>query len=314
VRKVDEIFSKNNENLKGLFRSEDDFLEFLKVSRRIVFSKKEYFLIAGMLIVLLLTNSSFVDLTTGKAIEILHVTPAIDLLESCYSYVYWAVIAASFVSSMIWTILGISVAMFMLGRERKHMKISRTIAELKKTLRNYGRKEFDDVDFSSFDFSFGNLKDGLNPLVRMVHELSVTIAGFGLLYSTPAIIYFFATHDISPNIYYGFCVFTAALSCLVLFSGEIGIRGIWTSSKDDALVMLEQLCDRVKFECMKSIVSSQDHHSRENLQKDVTFIRATIDDLKTLKASGLTMSSVVRIFTTIVLPYIPLITKLLGLY
>ena len=314
-RRVNEIFSNKNEKLKSLFTNDQCFEKFVRTVRTIIFSRTEYFLIVGVLIFLLVTDGSFVDIfIKGRAFEILQGIQPIVLAENVYAYVFWRIIAASFFCSMIWAVLGIVAGTILLGMERNNFGISKSILELKKMLSGFNEDKVRNLDFSSIDLSFGKLKDGLSPFIRMTRELSLAIATFGFVYSVPAIVYFFVTHNISNSIYYGFCFFAALMSCLVLIVGEVGIRGIWNMAKDEAMVMLEQLCDRVKMDCMKSIVSLQDFHSRENLQKDVTFVRTTIEDLKGLKTSEFTISTLARVLTTIILPYIPLIAKLLGLY
>lgn len=315
ILRVEEIFSERNEQLKSLFVSGDNYLRYLRSVRSLMFSKKEYILIAAMWLFLLVTNGFFQDvILKGRIVDFLQQSQLVDLIEGFFLWTYWSLVVGLVAASLIWIISAIMIACFMLGKETRNLKISSSIVELKSRLNCLSEKDENGSDYSAIDLSFGKLKEGLKPLVKMTHELSLAIASIALVYSLPAIIYFFTTHDLSPYAYYGFCIFTAVLSCAVLISGEIGIRNIWVSSKDDALVMLEQLCDKVKIDCMKSIVSFQDFHSRENLQKDVTFVRTAIDDLKNLKASDVTMSSFARILTTIILPYIPLIAKLLGLY
>jgi hypothetical protein len=280
-----------------------------------MFSKKEYVFVVAMWLFVLVTNGFFQDvIVKGRIVDFLQQSQLVDLIEGSLLWAYWSLAVGSIAASLIWIISAIMIACFMLGRETRNLRISSSIAELKNRLSCPNQSDEIGSDFGAIDLSFGKLKEGLKPLLKLTHELSLAIASVALVYSLPAIIYFFVTHDLSPYAYYGFCIFAAVLSFAVLVSGEIGIRSIWVSSKDDALVMLEQLCDKVKIDCMKSIVSFQDFHSRENLQKDVTFVRTAIDDLKNLKASEVTMSSFARILTTIVLPYIPLIAKLLGLY
>lgn len=315
VRGSDDTFSEKNNKLRNLFENRADCSRFLNSSRKMIFNRKEYFLIVSLTLSLIATNPSFQDLTVrGKATEILQKTSVLELVKTSYTFVYWVLIVGPVLLSMVWAILGITAATFMLGREKDKLRISRTIAELKRKLSAAGKNKADRLDFSPVELSFSKLKEGLIPVLKLIHKLSLVIASFGLLYSVPAIVYFFATHDISPYIYYGFCIFVAVLSCAVLAFGELATRGIWKSSKDDAVLMLEELCDKVKLECMKSLVRSEDFDSRENLQKDVTFLRTAIDDLKNLKTSELTFSTTAKILTTIILPYIPLVTKLLGFY
>jgi len=103
---------------------------------------------------------------------------------------------------------------------------------------------------------------------------------------------------------------------MVFIIAELGTYRIWNSSKDETLVLLEQLSDKVKFECIKSIFSSQDPPSTdttEHLEKDANFIRSVIEDLRKLECTHFTVSSVAKLLGAVVLPFVPLIIyKLLA--
>jgi hypothetical protein len=100
----------------------------------------------------------------------------------------------------------------------------------------------------------------------------------------------------------------------VFMATEFGMRRIWVDSKNEALSVLEQLCDRVKMRCVNSICRLENYQSREDSAKDVAFVRSAISDLKEIKTSDLTSRTVGQIAATVVLPYIPLILKVFGLY
>jgi len=314
VKRVDEIFSEGKSKVKDLFKSDRDFSLFAKKSKGMIRSSKEYYFIIAFLIFLFIMNPTTQDIVRGKANEIMQNALAIDSIYKFYYSIYFGLFVAIIIASIIYSIIGFIAIMVSINKEKYTLKITKSIEEFKKALSLLKTKGKAETGFDFIDLSFGELKEALTPLQKLGYDLAVSCATFGLAFSTPGIIYFFITHDLSNMVYFGLIVFVAFLSLSILVATEFGIGRVWTSSKSEATSVLEQLCDRVKLRCVKSICTLEDFQSRENSVKDVAFVRSTISDLREIRTSDFTARTVAQIITTLVLPYIPLVLKILGLY
>jgi hypothetical protein len=314
VKRVNEVFSEDRSRAKDLFGSAKDFTAFAKKSREIVRSGREYYLIVAFLILLLTAHPTIHAIAGGKINEILRNALTFESVFQLYVGIYWGILVGTFSASMVYSVIGFIAVMFSLNREKAKLRISNSIEEFRKALTLLRAKGKAEIDFDLVDLSFGELKDDMTPFQKLGYDLAVGCAVIGLAYSTPGIIYFLITHDLSNMIYYGFIVFVAALSLGVFIATEFGVKRVWANSKSEALSVLEQLCDRVKVRCVKSICKLESYESREDSAKDVAFVRSAISDLKEIKTSDLTSKTIAQIATTVVLPYIPLVLKVLGLY
>jgi len=315
-----EIFSDENENFAGLFVEKDKYSRFLRVSRRRIFAKNEYYFSFLGSFGISLPISYILDLIRGTKLEFylqsLQRTPVLVTVANAYVVLYW-VFVESILLSVVWVILGMTVALYDVGKERINLEITKSNKELRKIIHEAKEKGISRLHLESADLSFGRLKWGLLPLTDFVFMLSLKIAVVGLFTSVPAILYYMLSPGKnSAVVWYGTCSFIGVLSFIVFIIAQLGTYRIWNDSKDETLVLLEQLCDKVKFECIKSIFSSRDPRSRENtenLEKDTNFIRTTIDDLKKLECTHFTVSSVGKLLGAVILPFVPLIVyKLLG--
>jgi hypothetical protein len=317
-----EIFSKDNESLRGLFIREKEYVSFLRNSKKRIYSANEYYFTFIISIGIILPSGYIMDLakgttTLGFYLQALQKTPLLVTLTNAYITLYWTLVE-TILFSVVWLILGMTVALYNLGKEKANLDITRSNLELKKTIHEAKQKEISKLDLESADLSYGRLKCGLLPVADFVFTLALKIAVVGLFYSVPAMLYFiFSPLRYTGVVWYGLCSFSAVLSCMVFVIAQLGTYKVWNGSKDQTLVLLEQLCDKVKFECIRSMFSPQDFPSRERterLEKDTNFIRSTIDDLRRLECTHFTVSSVAKLIGAVVLPFVPLIIyKLLGI-
>lgn len=314
VKRVDEIFSEDRGKAKDLFSDNKNFSAFAKKSKETVHSKREYYFIIAFLVFLAVAHPTTSAIIQGRANGIIQNALTFGSMLQLYFAIYWGILVGIIAASIIYSVVGFIAVMFSLNREKDAFKISKSIGEVKTALALLKAKGKAEIDFDFVDLSFGELKETLTPFQRLGYDLAIGCATIGLAYATPGIAYFLITHDLSNTVYYGLIVFVAVLSITVFMATEIGIRRVWGNSKSEALLVLEQLCDRVKLRCVKSICKLESYQAREDSAKDVAFVRSTISDLKDIKTSDLTSRTVAQIATTVVLPYIPLILKVLGLY
>jgi len=318
-RRLNEVISKENDGLRNLFVDESKFVDFIERTRRMIFSRKEYFLVVSVPIALLfLPGGPLWDWVRGEVgISSLSRMSVLEFFERTYSSVYWTLVI-SVLLSVVWLILGITSSFYALGKEKDNLAVSRAIKEFKKTIQDAQLGDLGSRSLLSMDMSFGRLKEGVAPVANFVFILSTKVALVGLFSSIPAVANYLLTHDFSAT-WYGLCVFTAVLSFMVFTIGQLGVSLVWNSSKDETLVIFEQLCDKAKFDCMKSIFcsgnppSKKDLEHRTHLEREVSFMRTTIDDLKRLEACNFTLSAVAKLFAAAILPFIPLVIyRLIG--
>ena len=297
LRKMNTILSKEDSPLRSLFIEQTRFDNFVQSVRGIVFNAKEYFIVFGIPIILAQIGL-YQLLTQSKNL--------IDSARSAYFLLYWGVIFTVCLS-LVWAILGFSISLNRLGREKENLEISKSVREFKKLVHFYKDKSTKKIDLGSIDFSFGKLKEAISPLADFLYTLSLKIAVFGFLFSTPQILEYALTGSIYNLTYASSCAFTGFLSVIVFAFAQLGMSKIWNSSKDEALLAYEQLCEHIKQMGVGSIVSSRNPHAREKLEKDAAFIRNTIDDLKRLEATKFNTSSITKLSITIFLPLITVV-------
>jgi len=315
-----EIFSKDNESLGGLFVEKEKYESFIRISKNRIASSNEYYFSFLISFGIILPSGYVLDLVRGATfysyLQALQRTPLLVTIENAYVGLYWTFVE-SILLSVVWVILGMTVALYNLGKERPNFEVTKSNCEIMKIIHESKERGISRLRLESADFSFGRLKCGLLPMADFVFMLSIKIALVGFFVSIPAILYYVLSPlRYSALVWYGLCSFTAVLSFMVFIIAELGTYRIWNSSKDETLVLLEQLSDKVKFECIKSIFSSQDPSSRdpiEHLEKNANFIRSVIDDLRKLECTHFTVSSVAKLLGAVVLPFVPLIIyKLLA--
>ncbi len=313
-KSVHEILDENNGKARDLFSNREDFSKFAKRSRNTIHSKKEYYFVVTFLFLLLTSNSTTVLIMQGRIFEVVHNALTIDSINGLYYAVYWGIFVGTIVASIIYSMAGFMVVTLSLNRGKKTFRISKSIVEVKKALALLRSKATAEFEFDFADLSFGELKEALKPFQRLGYDIAIGCALVGLAYAAPGIPLFIITHDLSNWLYYGFIAVIAGLSLAVFIATEIGVRTVWVDLKSEALSVLEQLCDRVKLRCVKSMCKLESYQSREDSAKDVAFVRSAILDLKDTKTSDLTSRTIAQIATTVVLPYIPVVLKILGLY
>jgi hypothetical protein len=320
VRRFDETVSTENNALRNLFVDGNKSIDFIERTRRMIFSRKEYYLAIGVPIALLfLPSGPLWDFVIGKAsFSSLSGMSRLEIFERSYGSLYWTLVL-SVLFSLVWLILGITSSLHALGKEKGNLAVSRAIRQFRDAIRSPNKSDLGSQSFLSMDMSFGRLKEGVSPLANFVFILSTKIALVGFFSSIPALANYFLTGDFAV-VWYGLCISTGILSFMVFTIGQLGISMIWNSSKDEALVIFEQLSDQVKFDCMNSIIcsssppSKKDLEYRAHLEREASFMRTAIDDLRKLEACNFTLSAVARLFAAAVLPFLPLIAyKLLGL-
>jgi hypothetical protein len=308
VRNIDEVFSERSKTIKEIFGQEKDFRRFAAEAKSTIYNVREILVIFAILPLALFGSSNFFGLvTSGTIFSVLRV-------EQIYLLVYWSSIPVVLCGSFIWVIFGFIRVSLRLSKEKNKLKISKAIKELGRLSKAAKTEESGKIAVESLDLSFTELKEAMTPLHKIGQEISVTVAIIGFIYALPALTIFFFTHDLSPFIYYGFCVFFAVLSFSILVATELGIRKVWDELKNETLMTLERLCDKVKFQCVKSICTSEDYQSREKYVKDVTFIKSAILDLRDLRANNYTLKTASQIAVTAVLPYIPIVLKIAKIY
>lgn len=319
LRRFDETISTGNNALRNLFADESKSVAFIDRTREMVFSRKEYYLVIGAPIALLfLPSGPLWDLVRGKMdLSLLFGMSPLEIVERSYTSLYWTVVL-SVLFSIVWLILGITSSLHALGKEKGNLAVSSAIGQLREAIRSSKNGDLRSQSLLSMDMSFGRLKDGVSPLANFVFILSTKIALVGFFSSIPAIANYLMTRDFAV-VWYGLCISTGVLSFMVFTIGQMGISLIWNSSKDETLVIFEQLSDRVKFDCMNSIFysrkppSKEDLERRTHLEREVSFMRTAIEDLRKLEACNFTLSAVAKLFAAAVLPFIPLfVYKLLG--
>jgi hypothetical protein len=297
LRKMNIILSKEDSPLWSLFMEQTKFDNFIQSVRGIVFNAKEYFIVFGIPIIL--TPLGFYQL-------LMQPKNLVDSARSAYFLLYWGVVF-TICLSLAWAILGFSISLNRLGKEKENLEISRSLQEFKKLVHFYKDKSAKTFDFGTVDFSFGKLKEAISPLADFLYTLSLKIAVFGFLFSTPQILEYALTGSIYNLTYASSCVFTGFLSVIVFAFAQEGMSKIWNSSKDEALLAYEQLCEHIKHMGVGSIVSSRNPHAREKLEKDAAFVRNTIDDLKRLEATKFNVSSITKVSISIFLPLITVV-------
>jgi hypothetical protein len=309
-----EIFSKDNESLGSLFVEKEKYESFIRISKNRINSSNEYYFSFLISFGIIFPSGYILDLLRGATLDsylqAFQRTPLLITAENAYVGLYWAFVD-SILLSVVWVIMGMTVALYNLGKERPNFEVTKSNREIMKIIHESKEKGISRLRLESGDFSFGRLKCGLLPMTDFVFMLSLKIALVGFFVSIPALLYYaLSPLRYSAIVWYGLCSFTAVLSFMVFIIAELGTYKIWNSSKDETLVLLEQLLDRVKFECIKSIFSSQDPPSRdtiEHLEKKTNFIRSVIDDLRKLECTHFTVSSVAKLLGAVVLPFVPLI-------
>jgi len=315
-----EIFSKDNESLGGLFVEKEKYESFIRISKNRIASNNEYYFSFLISFGIILPSGYVLDFVRGATLnsylQAFQRTPLLITVENAYVGLYWTIVE-SILLSVVWVILGMTVALYNLGKERPNFEVTKSNREIMKIIRESKERGISRLHLESADFSFGRLKCGLLPLADFVFMLSIKIALVGFFVSIPAILYYMLSPlRYSALVWYGLCSFIVVLSLMVFIIAELGTYRIWNSSKDETLVLLEQLSDKVKFECIKSIFSSQDPPSTdttEHLEKDANFIRSVIEDLRKLECTHFTVSSVAKLLGAVVLPFVPLIIyKLLA--
>jgi hypothetical protein len=320
-KRFEEIFSIDNESLGNLFVGKEEYESFIQISRNRIVSRHEYYFSFLVSFGIILPSGYILDLvrrttTVDSYIQAFQRTPLLINVENAYVVLYWTFIE-SILLSVVWVILGITVALYNLGKEKPHLVVTRSNRQLMKKIQESKERGMSALRLDSADFSFGRLKCGLLPMADFVFILSLKIALVGFFVSIPAILnYVLSPLRYSALIWYGLCSFIALLSLMVFIIAELGTYRIWNSAKDETLVLLEQLSDKVKFECIKSIFSSDEVETdtTEHHERDANFIRSVIDDLRKLECTHFTLSSVAKLLGAVLLPFVPLIIyKLLGL-
>jgi len=297
--KMQSIFSVQDNPQRDLFTEQTRFDSFVKQIRSGVFSAREYLLVFSI--------PSFLS-CLGFYQLLIQTKDLVDLARLAYDLIYWGLVF-TICLSVVWAIVGVAISLNALGKEKKNLEISESIMKFKEMVNHHKDKRIETPDLSLIDFSFGRLKEAISPLANFLYMLAVKIAVFGFLISIPPILEFSLTGNILNLVYASSCAFTGVLSVMVYVFAQEGIYKIWSSSKDGALLVYEQLCEQVKHKCVGSIVSSQDPHARENLEKDVVFIRTTIDDLRRLDATKFNVMSAAKVAGTISLPLVTVIVS-----
>jgi len=307
VKNIEDVFSEKGET-KEVFAEEKHFKRFVEKSKKTIYNQRERLLILAVLpFALLLDWQTFQGLIAAGNV------PIEIWVEQLYFAAFWNTVPLVLFGSIVWTIIGFTRITLKINRQKGKLKISKAIAQLH-SLSTAKTEEAGKLAIESVDLSFTELKEALTPFHKIGQGISVTTAIVGLAYSLPAFTLFFLTRDLSPFVYYGFCVSFAVLSFSILFATEYGIRVVWDDLKNETINTLDKLCDKVKFQCVKSICACEDYQARDKYVRDVTFVKSAILDLKELRANNYTLKTASQIAVTAVLPYIPIVLKIAKLY
>jgi hypothetical protein len=117
--------------------------------------------------------------------------------------------------------------------------------------------------------------------------------------------------------YLAFCIFTGVFSLAVFTVAQLGTLEIWNSAKGRAIIILEQLLDKIRSDCINSLLTSSSASDswkkRERMERDVNFVRSMIEDLRKLEVTRFNLPSVGRVSLTVLFPFIVLIfSKLIS--
>lgn len=312
VKKINETLSTKSKITKQLLTPKD-FKDFIEKARNLIYNKNEIILIIVLAVIILSSSAVLRDVILNGSFLTLR---GVDV---AFSSIYWSILMLIITGSMIWSIGGLVVFYLKISEKEKSMKIYVPIKELEKNLSAVKLTNKGNISFKSLDLSFAELREALNPIRKIGQEISINIAVIGLIYSLPAIIYFFVTHNLP--IYYGFtnydyigfCVFFAVLSGIVFAASELGTRKVWNNFRDQTIIALEKLSDRMKFQCVQSICKLEDYESRDNYMKDAAFVKSAIIDLKERRSSD-TIKTAGTVVATLVFTYTPIILKMAQLY
>ena len=302
LKKIDKVFSIGNTSLGDLFVEPKRFDEYVQSVRNRIFDRKEYYVVFGIPLLMLFLPPWGLLQNLGLQMEL------VDKVNVTYLMVFWAIVASVCIS-IIWTIVGLAISLNSLGKEKANLEIYESIRKFKTVVKTHKGQNAKTPDFNEIDFSFGRLKEAIEPLGGFLYMLAIKIGVFGFLISIPPIVEYSLTGSIFNLTFACSCVLTGVLSLVVFVFAQQGMSMIWNNSRDEALLVYEQLCEQVKHLCVGSIVSSHDVHERENLEKDVIFIRNTIDDLKRLEATKFNASSASKLSITIFLPLLTVIVS-----
>jgi hypothetical protein len=308
LRNFERMFSAEGSSLKDLFVSENIFKSYLQRVRDRILNRKEYYFSFGIPLALAI-ESILYSILTANSLPWQRESFGYTILT--YYYVaYWAFVI-SLCLSCVWLVMGITIALFDLRKEKANLEIFGAINSFEKAVRNEKPPSLELVDFGLVDLSFGKLKDDLHPLGEFVFGLAIEIAVIGFIVSIPAMISYLQVGLVSDLIvYFAFCIFSGVLSLTVFTMAQIGLSEIWSSSKERTITVFEQLCDRIRSKFVRSMLTSPDsvsRKSRESIEKDVSFVRSMIEDLRDRRATKFDAYTLAKVLFTVSLPFLTMI-------
>lgn len=301
--------------VRYLFSQSETFERYRRSVFRMIYNKREKYFVIGLAFLVILPLVIMQEYQRGTLdYASLRSWSFWQIGSYSYFHIYWTVIY-SILLSIVWMIITVARALLNLKKEEKHLHITQSIREFQESFLSSREKEIPNAKIALLDLSFRRFKAGLSPIVNFVFSSSLRIAFVGTMCSIPALMYFLITREMVIE-WYAMCASTGLLSIGLFVVGQYGAWRVWAKSKEDAGLLLDNIC-AIKTQNYSKQIASLPHSEQvssvqaKDVEKDVSFLREVIVDLDELSATTYTSSSVFRLTAVNFLSFGPIILECL---